>query len=88
MSNPKEIKKRIDELHSEIERALKLPGIMVITPIVLQKHAENVALTSQLAEISSQRLERRTDTLIRLTWAVVGFTAALLLRTFILMKRG
>ena len=88
MDNPDDIKKQIDELHGEITKALDLPGIMLITPIVLQKHAKIVDLTSQLGEISSKRLERQTNQLIYLTWALVALTAGLLILTFCLVRHG
>ena len=80
MTNPDDIRARIQVLHLEIKAALDLPGILMITPIVLQKHAQIVDLTAQLAEISSQRLERQTDELIKQTDRLVGET--LILRRF------
>ena len=85
MSDTKEIKKQIDELHNEIVKALDLRGIMLITPIVLQKHAKIVDLTSQLADISSSRLERQTDKLILLTRTLVRFTCVLVVMTALLI---
>ena len=88
MNNPEDIRRQIDALHEEIRNALEKPGIMLATPIVLQKHARILYLTSQLGEISSRRLERQTNRLIYLTWALVGLTAGLLILTFFLVKHG
>ena len=95
MLDTEEIRNRIDGLHNAIKRDLDKDAIMLITPLVLQNHAAIVDLTSQLAEISSARLERQTDTLIKLTrrlfyltWILVILTAGLLVFTFFLVKHG
>jgi hypothetical protein len=43
---------------------------------------------SEISEISSVKMERLTRQLIYLTWALVAFTAVLLILTFELVKRG
>jgi hypothetical protein len=89
MDKSDEIKKSISDIHGEIDRAIINHGAGALcTPAVLKLHAKILDLTAQLADVSSRRLERRTDTLIYLTWALVGFTAALLVLTFILVKHG
>jgi hypothetical protein len=42
---------------------------------------------SDIYEISTRRLIRQTDKLICLTWALVIFSAALLVLTFVLVER-
>jgi hypothetical protein len=88
MLTPQEIRQQMDELHKGIVHDVNRDAIMLITPLVLQKHAAIVDLASQLSEISSAKLERLTRQLIYLTWALVGFTAALLILTFIIVKHG
>jgi len=95
MLDATEIRKRIDGLHNTIARDLEKPGTMMITPLVLREHAAIVDLTSQLAEISSARIEQQTATLIKLTrrlfyltWILVGLTGVLVVFTYFLVKCG
>jgi len=87
MLDAKEIREQIDGLHAAIREDLRKDAIMLITPLVLREHAQILDLTSQLSEIYSAKLERLTRQLIYLTWALVGFTAALLILTFVLAER-
>ena len=75
-----------EDLHAIIER--KLEAIAEISPghggseaKIARLHSEIFVVASQLAEISSRRLERQTQQLIYLTWAVVALTFVLLLFT-------
>jgi hypothetical protein len=89
MDKSDEIKKAIGDLHGEIERTINGHGAGgMCAPLVLKHHAKIIDLTAQLADVSSRRLERRTDTLIYLTWALVGFTAVLIILTLLLVKHG
>jgi hypothetical protein len=89
MSKSEDIQKQMQKLHAEIEDTISRMGASGLTaPMVLQKHAQILDLTSQLAEISGGRLERQTNRLIFLTWALVGLTAVLLVLTFVLVRHG
>jgi hypothetical protein len=80
MTKSEELQKRIDDSLT----ALKTRAENDSYPYAvsgLRLVAEVLASSSQLAEISSGRLERQTNKLICLTWALVGLTAALLLST-------
>jgi len=56
--------------------------------LVAVEQSEIFVAASQLAEISSRRLERQTGLLIGLTWTLVGFTAVLIILTLLLVKHG
>ena len=43
---------------------------------------------SELSELSSRRLERQTQQIIYLTWALVAFTSVLVILTLVLIKHG
>lgn len=81
MPTTKEIQAEIDKLHGEI--AQNISSSALSTPTVLKCHARILDLTAQLADISSGRLERRTNWLIYLTWAIVALTLALLVTDLI-----
>jgi hypothetical protein len=80
------------ELQNQIEASLKAlrelqPSDNFPHVVTASRHiAEVLAASSQLAEISTRRLERRTDKLIYLTWALVFLTFGLLILTLVLVK--
>jgi hypothetical protein len=77
--NTKENQKRIDELHeavkAHLEKIKKQEDAPAFTSpnLVISNFAHLMARLSELAEISSQRLERYTRWLIGLTVTLVAF---------------
>jgi len=86
---PADIRAKIEQTHKDIARAVVAHGGgPLTTPSVLQLHAQMIDLTSQLADISSGRLERLTRHIIFLTWMLVVFTVGLFILTLVLVKHG
>ena len=77
MGEPRLLREIISVKHKEIEVAIRALGASELTtPHILQKHAEILDLTAQLAEISTRRI-------IRLTWALCWLTVALLVTSIV-----
>jgi len=83
---PKELQERIEHLRKEID------GVCTFHvnsgSEISKRQSELFICASQLAEISSRRLERQTGLLIGLTWTLVAFTAVLVVLTFYIVKHG
>lgn len=80
MNNPETIQTKIKQLRQEIADVKTNTGFDSASNIA-KKQSEIFILASQLAEISSRRIEKQTNKLITLTWVLVGLTIALLLFT-------
>ena len=79
MTKSEEIQSRIDQLHKEI---LDVNSFRITSmPDISKRQAEIFVLSAQLADLASQRLERQTDMLIRLTRGIFWLTVSLLLFT-------
>jgi uncharacterized membrane protein len=80
MNNPKELQIKIEQLRKEIDDVKINTGFDSSSKIA-KKQSEIFVLASQLAEISSSRMEKQTNKLIFLTWVLVGLTVSLLFFT-------
>ena len=79
MDNSKELQTRIEKLRAEIADIADNRPQKVNSPVeVARLQSEIYVASSQLAEISSRRLERQTDTLIALTKWLCGLTVVLI----------
>jgi hypothetical protein len=88
MSKSEDIQKEIEKHHAKIADIIdRFAASGLTTPGVLAEHAKILDLTSQLAEISTHRIEHLTKNLIRLTYVLVALTAALLILTIALVVR-
>ncbi len=78
MRKSEELQNRIEQLRTEIATLmLDRRGERHTAVDIASRHAEILVIASQLADISSGRLERQTETLIRLTWGLFWLTLAL-----------
>ena len=84
MTTPEELQKRIEQLRAEIAEVT--PGHTVATATIAAKQSEIFVLASQLSDFASRRVERQTQQLIWLTWALVALTVALLFYTVLLYQ--
>lgn len=74
-TNANELQERIESLRKDASQLNPQHGGSPGN--IIQKQIELFVAASQLAEISSRRMERQTDKLIGLTWALVVLTVAL-----------
>jgi hypothetical protein len=79
MSKSEDIQSRIVQLRKEIDGVCSFH--VNSGSEISKKQSEIFVLSAQLADLASQRLERQTETLIRLTWGIFLLTVALLLFT-------
>jgi hypothetical protein len=76
-------KKNMEKVLGKIEKAPPIFSISFPISIILKEHALISITLAQLAEIESQRLEQKTNQLIKLTWALLAVTVALLVFGFV-----
>jgi hypothetical protein len=74
MNNPKELQTKIEQLRQEIVDAKTNSAWEDCAANIAKKHSEIFVLASQLSEISTRRI-------VRLTWALVILSIALLFFT-------